>query len=334
MIRDAGIGSIRAAFGRYCRAVAARYVPLGVKHFEVWNEPNLCIPSFCPWSPAPNPSEYVEVLKVAYGECNAVDSNVTVVGGSTSPLDEPETPQKIPGAVFINRVFQLGGGNYMDAVSFHQYPITRSPEQWVSYECGRISLSEDRSPKPAFLALKTVARTIGLKPFVSMTNFNSEYAMRFGNPPDQTLVLWHGTAQSTKTINAGSKYFTVIDRDGARRHFIAPDSTAVITLLQGPQYVVPMAQPPKIKTLQLKPRRLFIDSTQSLQMNISGVDTGGIVVNIAPGAVQWEYVGSGGSVDSNGVFRARSRGSGFIVATYQELADTARRFLRQIAELN
>ena len=115
------------AFGRYCKAVVGRYAPLGVKHFEVWNEPNLCLPGFCPWSPGPNPTEYVELLKVAYRSCKSVDSTITIIGCSTSPLDEPETSEKIPGAVFISRVVQLGGGNYMDAVSFHQYPIGRTP---------------------------------------------------------------------------------------------------------------------------------------------------------------------------------------------------------------
>lgn len=133
--RDSGS---RSAFARFCSTTVARYAPLGVKHYEIWNEPNLCIETFCPWFPAPSPLEYFELLKVAYSACKSADSSVIVLGGATSPLDEPETSEKIPGVDFIYRIFQLGAGACMDAVSFHQYPVNRYPEDWVPLETSRI----------------------------------------------------------------------------------------------------------------------------------------------------------------------------------------------------
>lgn len=299
----------REAFGRYCKAVVGRYAPLGVKDYEIWNEPNVCVPGFCTWSPGPNPSEYVELLKVAYRACKAVDAGINVIGCATSPLDEPETLQKIPGAVFISRVFQLGGGDYMDAVSFHLYPFGRTPEQAMDYECERILssigdkpmwitetgyptvqtseedqanfivriyllgrsipqlrrifwydlqddcgdptnaecrwgiLREDRSPKLAYPSLRTLAATVGSKPFVSMMRDNNEYVGRFGTPGNQVIAFWRPSGQSTKVINVGSKYFALVDRDGGTQTFIVPESLAVVTLLPKVQYIVPLAAP-------------------------------------------------------------------------------------------
>ncbi len=304
--RDSGS---REAFGRYCKAVVGRYAPLGVRDYEIWNEPNVCVPGFCTWSPGPNSSEYVELLKVAYRACKTVDVGVNVIGGATSPADEPETREKIPGTVFISRVFQLGGRDYMDAVSFHLYPFGRTPEQAMDYECERILslvgdkpiwitetgypsvhtseddqanfiariyllgrsipqlrrifwydlqddcgdpanaecrcgiLREDRSPKPAFPSLRTLATTVGSKPFVDMTHDNNEYVMRFGTPGDRVIAFWRLSGQSTRAINVGSKYFALVDRDGGTQTFIVPDSLALVTLLPRVQYIVPLAAP-------------------------------------------------------------------------------------------
>lgn len=128
----------RAAFARYCSTVVARYSSQGVKHYEVWNEPNLCIPEFCPWSPAPSPEEYVALLRSAYLAIKTADSSAFVLAGATSPLDEPETTQKIPGVAFIQRIIGLGAGDVCDAISFHQYPVNRPPEDWVPAEVARM----------------------------------------------------------------------------------------------------------------------------------------------------------------------------------------------------
>jgi hypothetical protein len=109
-----------------------------VKHYEVWNEPYLCLPEFCPWSPAPSPEEYVALLRVAYHAIKSADPSAVVLAGATSPLDEPETTQKIPGVAFVQRMIGLGAGDVCDAISFHQYPVNRPPEDWVPSEVGRI----------------------------------------------------------------------------------------------------------------------------------------------------------------------------------------------------
>lgn len=46
-------------YANFTRAVVQRYAPKGVKHWEVWNEPNIVV--F--WHPQPNVGQYVAMLK-------------------------------------------------------------------------------------------------------------------------------------------------------------------------------------------------------------------------------------------------------------------------------
>ena len=104
----------RQAFARYCREVVARYAPLGVRHYEIWNEPNAS--TF--WRPQPNPEDYAKLLEPAYKACKEADPEATVLGCSTSGTDLD----------FIGRVLAAGGARSMDGVSFHPYcqPLRRN----------------------------------------------------------------------------------------------------------------------------------------------------------------------------------------------------------------
>ena len=70
-----------ADYTRFARAAVARYAPLGVKHYEIWNEPN--IDGF--WKPAPDAARYTELLKAAYAEMKQADPSITVLAGAFSP---------------------------------------------------------------------------------------------------------------------------------------------------------------------------------------------------------------------------------------------------------
>lgn len=105
----------RQAFARYCREVVKRYKPFGVRHYEVWNEPNASM--F--WKPQPNPEDYAKLLEAAYKSCKDADPGATVLGCSTSGTDLD----------FIGRVLAAGGGRSMDAVSFHPYCSPQPPEK-------------------------------------------------------------------------------------------------------------------------------------------------------------------------------------------------------------
>lgn len=114
----------RQAYVRYCRAVAEHFVPLGVRHFEIWNEPNHGVLF---WTPQPDAGDYTRLLQDAFEAIKAIDSSLIVVGCATSPaIGNP--PPYIEGLDFIRDVFAAGGGAYMDAVSFHLYQVAYRPE--------------------------------------------------------------------------------------------------------------------------------------------------------------------------------------------------------------
>jgi len=96
--------SNRTAFARYCQEAVKRYLPLGITHYEIWNEPN--IPIF--WDPAPNAADYAQLLQTAYPAIKAIDSTVTVISCATSPA-EGNPPPFIDWLTFISQVFQNGG---------------------------------------------------------------------------------------------------------------------------------------------------------------------------------------------------------------------------------
>ncbi|MFZ5517475.1 MAG: cellulase family glycosylhydrolase [Candidatus Zhuqueibacterota bacterium] len=115
--------SNRAAFARYCRQAVQRYRLRGVTHYEIWNEPNN--PQF--WDPQPDAADYAALLHVVYPAIKAVDSTVTVIAGAMSPA-EGNPPPYIDWLTFISRVYQHGGAEFLDAVSFHYYSVDVAPE--------------------------------------------------------------------------------------------------------------------------------------------------------------------------------------------------------------
>lgn len=114
----------RQAFARYCGQVVRRYKPFGVRHYEIWNEPNAS--TF--WRPRPNPGDYAKLLGAAYKSCKDADPGATVLGCSTSGTDLD----------FIGRVLDAGSGRFMDAVSFHPYCAPLPPEKKLPQDISKL----------------------------------------------------------------------------------------------------------------------------------------------------------------------------------------------------
>jgi hypothetical protein len=114
----------RRAFARYCREVVTRCTRLGVRHYEIWNEPNAS--TF--WRPRPNPEDYARLLEAAYGACKQADPGATVLGCSTSGIDLD----------FIGRVKDAGGMRFMDGVSFHPYCQPLPPERRLLTDISKV----------------------------------------------------------------------------------------------------------------------------------------------------------------------------------------------------
>jgi hypothetical protein len=114
----------RQASARYCREVVTRCTPLGVRHYEIWNEPNAS--TF--WRPQPDPEDYAKLLETAYRACKEADPGATVLGCSTSGADLD----------FIGRVMRAGGVRFMDCVSFHPYCQPLPPERKLLTDISKV----------------------------------------------------------------------------------------------------------------------------------------------------------------------------------------------------
>lgn len=115
-------------FAAFVTALVQRYRPKGVKHYEIWNEPN--IPNF--WrdtaaSPYPNPVHYTELLIASYNAIKAVSNDCVVITGGTAPSADSISRKKP--TTFLQAIYDNGGKNYFDAVAHHPYTYPAFPNQ-------------------------------------------------------------------------------------------------------------------------------------------------------------------------------------------------------------
>jgi hypothetical protein len=99
----------RAAWVKYTQTIAERY-RTRVRHWEIWNEPN--IPNF--WQPTkPNPADYVELVKLTAPEIRKRVPNAVIIGGALA---------SIPSVIdYLEQCLELGLANFVDKISFHPY---------------------------------------------------------------------------------------------------------------------------------------------------------------------------------------------------------------------
>lgn len=117
-------------FARFAAAAVQRYAPRGIRHYEIWNEPN--IQPF--WQPSPDAAQYTAVLKAAYTAIKQADPKAFVITGGTSPGGD-DLPRSINSRTFLSGIYANGGKGYFDAVGHHpytcrDYPGTAGDNAW------------------------------------------------------------------------------------------------------------------------------------------------------------------------------------------------------------
>ncbi len=122
-------------YANFVAAAAARYAPLGVHHWEIWNEPN--VPQF--WKPAPSPSQYALMLRAAYVAIHNVDPSATVLTGGTATAGASLDSMGGDGVSYspyrwLRLLYEGGNQSFFDGVATHPYAtFPYSPlEQWNS----------------------------------------------------------------------------------------------------------------------------------------------------------------------------------------------------------
>lgn len=127
-------------YADFSRTIVNRYKGFGVRHYEVWNEPNYV--RF--WPSGPNPADYTAMLRAAYPAIKQADPAATVVMGGTSGNDY----------TFLQGVYSAGGGAFFDVVAVHPYTDNVDPTAcW--YEGGTT-----RYAKFAFCGIEEIRKTM------------------------------------------------------------------------------------------------------------------------------------------------------------------------------
>ena len=121
------------AFGDFMKAVATRYsgtftTPTGqklprVRHYEVWNEPNL--KNFFRYGSSSNIGKYKGLVKAAYTNIKAANPNAIVIAGVGGPRSSGGNGN-VSAKVWMNKLVSDKSVKF-DAYSQHIYP-SQGPE--------------------------------------------------------------------------------------------------------------------------------------------------------------------------------------------------------------
>lgn len=136
-------------YGRLVRFTVRHFRRYGVRHYEIWNEPNH--PAF--WSPEPDARRYVAMLRSAYRQAKRADRRARVILGGLSRNDY----------VYLDEVYRRGGRRFFDAVAVHPYVWDESPlsiwygrDDWEPLRKG----ASDRISWNCFPGIREVRRTM------------------------------------------------------------------------------------------------------------------------------------------------------------------------------
>lgn len=120
-----------STYVNFIHQAVRRYAPLGVHHWEIWNEPN----STTFWKPTPNVAAYANLLRAAYQAIKQDDSTAIVISAGLSPATDDGI--NIAPVTFLTQLYAVGAGTSMDAVGFHPYSFPAMPSdayQWNAWQ--------------------------------------------------------------------------------------------------------------------------------------------------------------------------------------------------------
>lgn len=113
------------AFAEYAAAFAERYAG-SVDHLIIWNEPNLSFE----WGFQPvDPARYVRLLEASYAPVKQANPQAVVLAGALAPtLEPPGSGAGLNELDFLQAMYDLGAGEYFDALAIHSYGFREPPE--------------------------------------------------------------------------------------------------------------------------------------------------------------------------------------------------------------
>jgi hypothetical protein len=120
----AGNAKVMAEFQKFGRFCAGNFLEWDVKHFEVWNEPNLSSGIYpqIVGKTAVGPAAYVKMLKAFYTGAKKANRNAVVIAGATSRFGSNGTHPSSTSPQWFARYLKAHRANrWFNAYSHHPY---------------------------------------------------------------------------------------------------------------------------------------------------------------------------------------------------------------------
>jgi hypothetical protein len=153
-------------FANFARAAAKRYAPMGVHHWEIWNEPNM--------GAFTRVAHYTNMLKSSYTAIKEVDpSAFLLAGGSGGTFTQGDL---ISSEDFLQGIYQNGGKDYFDAVPHHPYcfdPNFDCPTQFAGWSSWSRMNDTNPSLRSIMIANGDSAKKIWITEFGAATEGGS-----------------------------------------------------------------------------------------------------------------------------------------------------------------
>ena len=110
-----------STYAGFAQAAVRHFAPMGVHAWEIWNEPNIGF-----WSPAPDPTRYAQMLKLAYPAIKQADPTSFVISAGLSPYGAygQSTATLMNPLTFLERMYAAGAAGSFDALGWHPYNFT------------------------------------------------------------------------------------------------------------------------------------------------------------------------------------------------------------------
>jgi len=110
-----------ADFAAFAAAFANRYRTT-IRHFIIWNEPNLAFE----WGYQPvDPLRYARLLAVTAPAIRAAHPGAIILGGALAPtLEPPGSPHGWDDRLYLEALYAAGAADHFDALAVHTYGFT------------------------------------------------------------------------------------------------------------------------------------------------------------------------------------------------------------------
>lgn len=122
-------------FATFAHAAAQRYSVQGVRHWEIWNEPNTS--DF--WQPMPSVEGYGSLFRATVTAIREVDPKAFVLTGGLTRGATAEDGSRIAQTDFVNGLYANGTAQMADAVALHPYSFPSLPSDGVATVVGSLA---------------------------------------------------------------------------------------------------------------------------------------------------------------------------------------------------